>query len=326
MKARVLISAPDFGRTGGEALRMLRDAGCEIIPNPTETRLTEDALLALIGDADAVIAGTEPITARVLDAAGRLKVIARRGVGTDSVDVAAATKHKIHVAITGGILTDAVADHAMALILAAARKIPQLDRLVKSGGWDRTPSINVNGKTLGIIGFGAIGKAVARRAAGFSMQVLAFDVLPSATAAAALGVTLCDLDTLLQTSDFITIHVALNPSTRGMIGDAALRRMKPTAFLINTSRGPVIDEAALFRALQEGRLAGAGLDVFHDEPVHDLSLVSLEQVVATPHVASHTVETLIQMERSCAKAVLAALRGDRPAYIVNPEVYNKPAV
>jgi phosphoglycerate dehydrogenase-like enzyme len=326
VSARVLISAPDFGRTGDDALRMLREAGCDVSTNPTRARLTEEALLNLVGDADAIIAGVEPITARLLDAAPRLKVIARRGVGTDSVDVEAATRHRIPVAITGGVLTDAVADHAMALILAVARKIPELDRLVKSGGWNRAPSADVTDKTLGIIGFGAIGKAVARRAAGFSMRVLAFDVAPNAAAAAALGVTLCDFDTLLQASDFVTIHASLNPSTQGMIGDAALRRMKPTAFLINTSRGPVIDETALLRALREGRLAGAGLDVFQDEPVRDLALVSLEQVVATPHVASHTAETVVGMERSCAEAVLAVLGGGRPAYVVNPEIYDRPAV
>jgi len=323
VNGRVLIAAPDFGRTGDEALRLLRDANCEIISNPNNTRLTEDALIALIVDADAIIAGTEPITARVLDAAPRLKVIARRGVGVDSVDVAAATARGIPVAITAGVLTDAVADHAMALILSVARRIPQLDRQVKTGGWDRTPTVDVNGKTLGIVGFGAIGRAVARRAAGFAMRMLAFDIAPDVAAASSLGVTLCDLGTLLRESDFVTLHVALTPATRGMIGEGALRQMKPTAFLINTSRGAVVDEAALLQALREGRPAGAGLDVFHDEPVRDRALVGLDQVVATPHVASHTAETLVRMERSCAEAVLAAVRGERPPHIVNPEAYDR---
>ncbi len=326
MKARVLIAAPDFGRTGGEALGILRDANCEIIANPNNTKLTEGALIALIGDVDAIIAGTEPITARVLDAAPRLKVIARRGVGVDTVDVAAATARGIPVAITAGVLTDAVADHAMALILSVARRIPHLDRLVKAGGWDRAPTVDVHGKTLGIVGFGTIGRAVARRAKGFGMPMLAFDIAPDAAAAAALDVTLCDRDTLLRESDFVTLHVALTPITRGMIGEPALRQMKPTAFLINTSRGAVVDEPALLQALKAGRLAGAGLDVFPDEPVRELALVSLDQVVATPHVASHTTETLVRMERSCAEAVLAAVRGGRPAHIVNPEIYSRPVV
>lgn len=303
---------------------MLRDAGVQIILNPTGATLTEEALVPLIAEVDAIIAGVEPITARVLDAAPRLRIIARRGVGVDSVDVAAATARRIPVAITAGVLTEAVADHAMALLLAVARRIPPLDRLVKAGRWERTPGMDVGGKTLGIVGFGAIGRAVARRAAGFDMKVLVCDALPDQEAAAALGVTLCGLDRVLATSDFVTLHVPLIPSTRGMIDDTALRRMKPTAVLINTSRGAIVDEAALLAALRDARLAGAGLDVFHDEPIRDTALVVLENVVATPHVASHTVETMARMEHSCATAVVAALRGERPRHVVNPEVY-KPA-
>ncbi|MDR7419681.1 MAG: phosphoglycerate dehydrogenase [Armatimonadota bacterium] len=321
---RVLISAPDFGRVAGTAIRALQDAGCEVVTNPGGT-LSEDALVTMVGDADALIAGVERITARVFDAAPRLKVVARRGVGYDTVDVAAATARGIPVTITAGALNDAVADHTMALLLAVARRIPQLDRLVKSGGWDRIPAVDVAGKTLGVIGFGAIGRAVARRAAGFGMRVLACDVAPDPTAAAALGVTICEMHRLLEESDFVTIHVPLGPATRGLLGDAQLRLMKPTAFLINTSRGAVVDETALLQVLREGRLAGAGLDVFTHEPVRDLALVELPNVVATPHVASHTRETLMRMEHSCVEAVLAALRGQRPPHVVNPEVYNRRA-
>jgi len=319
---RVLVSAPDFGRVGQEALRMLQDAGCEVTTNPGDT-LGEEDLLALIGEADAVIAGVEPITARVLAAAPRLKIVARRGVGYDTVDLAAATARGIVVTITAGALTETVADHTMGLILAVVRRIPELDRLIKSGGWDRIPSVDVWGKTLGIVGFGAIGRAVAKRAAGFDMRVLAHDVRPDPAAAAALGAALTDLDTLLTQSDIVTVHVPLNPQTRGLINAAALRRMKPTAYLVNTSRGAVVDEAALLAALREGRLAGAALDVFQHEPVRDRSLVSLPNVVATPHVASHTVETLARVERACAEAVLAVLRGQRPAHVVNTEVYDR---
>jgi D-3-phosphoglycerate dehydrogenase len=320
---RVLISAAGFGRTGDHALRLLREAGCEIVLNERGTDMTEQELLAAVRDVDAIIAGTEPITAAVLDAAQRLRVIARRGVGYDSVDVAAATARGIPVAITGGVLSDTVADMTMALILAVARRVCQFDRMVKSGAWDRVPTTDVWGKTLGIVGLGAIGRAVARRAAGFDMQLLAYDTQPDTAAAAALGVRLCDLDTLLAESDIVTLHVPLGPSTRGLIGEAALRRMKPTAILVNTSRGAVVDEEALERALREDRLAGAGLDVFVHEPPKSLSLVALPQVVATPHVASHTVETLRRMEISCADAVLAALRGERPRYIVNPAAYDR---
>ncbi|MDR7517992.1 MAG: phosphoglycerate dehydrogenase [Armatimonadota bacterium] len=320
---RVLISAPDFGRAGDAAFRLLEDAGCEIIANPRNATLTEEELLALVADADAIIAGTEPMTARVLAAAPRLKIIARRGVGLDSVDVEAATARGVIVTATAGALTDAVADHTLGLILAVARKIPSFDRMVKAGRWERALGVDVGGKTLGIVGFGAIGRAVARRAAGFGMGLLACDVAPDPSAAAALGVTFCDLPTLLASSDIVTLHVPLTPTTRHLIDDAALGRMKPTAILINASRGDVVDEAALTRALREGRLAGAGLDVFHDEPVRDVTLVGLENVVATPHVASFTRETVARMERACAEAVLAVLRGERPSHAVNPEVYER---
>lgn len=312
---------PEVGRASDEPLRMLQDAGVELVVYPKAGRLTEADLLPLVGDADAIIAGTEPITARVLDAAPRLKIVARRGVGLDSVDLEAATARGVVVTVTAGVVADAVADHAMALLLAAARRIAWLDRRMKAGAWDRAVSTDVWGKTLGLIGFGAIGRAVAKRAAGFGMEILAYDVAPDEAAARALGVRLCALDDLLARSDFVSVHVPLLPTTRGLIGEAALARMKPGAILINTSRGPVVDEAALLRALQSGRLAGAGLDVFAEEPPVDWTLVGLDQVVATPHVASHTRETLVRMERACAEAVLAVLRGERPAHVANPAVY-----
>lgn len=320
--ARVLIGVVGFGQTG-DALQRLTDRGVVAIPNPTGATLTEDHLLGLVSDVDALIAGTEPVTARVLAAASRLRIVARRGVGLDSVDLVAATARGVVVTVTAGVLTDAVADHALALLLAVARQIARFDRLLKAGGWERSPSLEVSGRTLGIVGFGAIGRAVARRGAGFGMRLLACDVAPDARAAEALEVTLCGLDDLLAASDFVTLHVPLGPGTRGLIGEAALRRMKPTAVLINTSRGAIVEEAALIAALREGRLAGAGLDVFEGEPRPNPALVQLENVVATPHVASHTAETLARMDRSCVEAVLAVLAGDRPAHVANPEVYDR---
>lgn len=322
-RSRILISVAGFGRASPAPLDRLITAGCDVIPNPKGVRLSEDDMMRLVADIDAIIAGTEPLTARVLDAAPRLKVIARRGVGYDSVDIAAATARGIPVATTVGALSEAVADHAFGLLLAAARQIAQLDRTIKAGRWERSTATDVHGKTLGIIGLGAIGRAVARRAAGFGMRVLAYEIAPDRAAAASLGIALCDLDTVLAESDFVTLHVPLTPATRHLIGEATLRKMRPSAFLINTSRGDVVDEAALLRALREGRLAGAGLDVFHDEPVRDQELVGLDRVVATPHVASHTRETLARMEQMCADAVLAVLRGERPAHVVNPEVYGR---
>ena len=319
---RVLVGVQGFSRTG-DALQLLQDRGLELITNTTGATLTEDALLGLIGDVDAIIAGTEPITARVLAAAPRLRIVARRGVGVDSVDLAAATARVVVVTVTAGVLTETVADHAWALLLAVARQIPRFDRTMKAGRWERLPSLDVSGRTLGIIGFGAIGRAVARRGAGFGMRLLAHDAFPDPAGAAALGVALCDLDTLLATSDFVTLHVPLMPVTRGLIGEAALSRMKPTAVLINTSRGGVMDEAALLRALGEGRLAGAGLDVFEGEPHPNPALVEMENVLVTPHIAAYTKDTLNRMDRSCVEAVLAVIAGKRPAHVANPEVYDR---
>ncbi len=320
-RQRVLISAPGFGRAGDQALEMLRGAGYELVPSPKDGLLSEDEMVAAVGDVDAVIAGVEPITSRVLEAAPRLRVVARRGVGYDTVDVAAATARKVAVTITVGALTETVADLTFGLLLAAARKIPLLDRMVKAGGWDRIPSTDVCGKTLGLVGFGAIGRAVARRAEAFEMRVIACDLKPDEAAASALGAELCDLGNLLSESDFISIHVPLTPATRGMVDAAALRRMKRSAILINTSRGDVVDEPALIEALREGVIAGAALDVFGKEPPGDLTLAGMEQVVATPHVGSHTIETLLRMERSCAESVIAVLSGRKTPCAVNPEVF-----
>lgn len=319
--ARVLISAAGFGRISDLGLRLLREAGAEVMLSPGERAPDENTMRRLVPDADAVIAGTEPITAAVLASAPRLRVVARRGVGTDSVDVAAATARGIAVTVTAGVVTEAVADHTMALLLAVSRRIAALDRRMKAGAWERLAGTDVHGKTLGIVGFGAIGRAVARRAAAFDMRLLASDPQPDTAAATALGVRLCDLPALLAASDVVTLHVPLGPTTRGLIGTDALARMKPGAILINTSRGAVVDEAALEAALRAGRLAGAGLDVYREEPTRQTALVTLDVVVATPHVASYTVETTARMEEACARAVLAVLRGERPEHVVNPEVY-----
>jgi len=323
---RVLVTAPGFGRVGNEAMHVLQQASCDVDVYGNEATLKEADILPLVEQVDAIMAGAEPITARVIAAAPRLKVIARRGVGYDAVDLAAATARGVVVTTTVGVLSEAVADHAFALMLAVARQIPEFHRKVKAGVWDRTPTLEVFGKTLGIVGFGAIGRAVARRGAGFGMRLLAYDIIADTTTAAALGVDLCPLDVLLTESDFVTLHVPLSPATRGLIGDETLRRMKPTAILINTSRGDTVDEPALLRALREGRIAGAGLDVFHDEPLLDFSLVELHNVVATPHVAAHTIDTQARVERAAAESIVAVLKGARPSHVVNPEVYDRPSM
>lgn len=284
---------------------------------------TADDLVALLADAAAAIVGLDPLTAAVLDRAPHLRVVARTGVGYDNIDVAAATARDIVVCATTGSNDRSVAELTWGLILALARRIPQHDAVVRAGRWERTHGVELWGKTLGVVGFGAIGRAAAWRGVGFEMRVLACDPYPHVEAARALGVTLCDLPTLLAEADVVTLHVPLGGDTRHLIGAPELRAMKPSAFLINTSRGGIVDEPALIAALRDGTIAGAGLDVFAVEPpgpatLRDLN--SLPNVVLTPHFAGGTVESIARAVGMAVENVARVLQGRRPLSAVNPEV------
>ena len=296
-------------------LAVLRAAGCELVLNDLERPPTEEELLARIGDADALISGTEPVTARVIAAAPRLKVISKHGVGFDNVDLAAAGARGIVVAVCGGPATDSVADMAMALLLAVARRVPQADASVKQGRWKRFVGPELRGKTLGIVGLGQIGKAVADRAKGFGMRLVAHDAREDRAFAASSGVSCVTLDELLATSDFVSLHAPVTHETRRMIGSERLRRMKRTAFLVNTARGELVDEDALYHALKDGVIAGAATDVFvHEPPGADHPLLTLDNFVATPHSAAQTPEGLRRMGEVCAENVLRVLRGEEPLF------------
>jgi lactate dehydrogenase-like 2-hydroxyacid dehydrogenase len=260
-----------------------------------------------------------------MDKAPHLRIIALTAVGYDSVDVAAATARGIIVTNTAGSLTDTVADLALALMLAVARRVPESERWVRAGRWRTvgvTPmGVDLHHATLGIVGMGRIGAAVADRARGFQMQVLYHDAVRREDLEQRHGYRFVTLDALLRESDFVSLHTALTPETRGMIGAAELAKMKPTAFLINTSRGAVVDEQALITALQEKRFAGAGLDVFEREPVDpENPLLKMENVVTLPHVGSATEATRQAMVDLAADNVLAVLQGKAPLTPVNPEV------
>jgi glyoxylate reductase len=264
---------------------------------------------------------TQPVRSDVLEAAPHLRIVANVAVGYDNVDVAAATARGIVVTNTPDVLTDATADLTWALILGAARNLPWNDRYLREGrftGWlpGALLGADVTGRTLGIVGLGRIGRAVARRAAGFEMRVLGHD--PGA-ADGPPGVQAVDLDTLLAESDFVTLHCPLRPETHHLIDATRLRRMKRTAYLINTSRGPVVDEAALAEALRDGVIAGAGLDVYEREPAVEAALLPLaDRVVLLPHVGSATVATRQAMARLAVDAVDELLAGRRPRHVVNP--------
>ncbi|MCH7871361.1 MAG: phosphoglycerate dehydrogenase [Planctomycetes bacterium] len=273
---------------------------------------SEDELAACIGEYDAVIVRSGVrISAGVLNSPGRLRMIARAGVGVDNIDLAAATAAGVIVLNTPDANTLSTAEHTMAIMLGLARRIPQAHAHVAGGGWERSrfKGVQLAGKTLGVIGFGRIGRAVAARALALDMSVIAHDPLVRDRAALGGRVRLCEtLETLLGEADVITLHAAVTPQTRHLIDAAALKRMKPSAMLINCARGELVDEAALAAAIREGRLAGAGVDVYSSEPPRDNPLIGLEHVLHTPHLGASTVEAQRAVSVDAVRGVIAFCR------------------
>ena len=300
-----------------------------VVAHGEDRPIKRQRLLDLVGDKEGLLCMiTDRIDGEVLDGAPNLKMIANLAVGYDNIDVAAATVRGIPVSNTPGVLTDATADITFALILATARRVVEGDRRTRAGEFRFWAPLHflgreVSGKTLGIIGLGRIGRAVARRAKGFDMQILyhgrqrleAFEENE-------LGVSYADFNGLLEQSDFVSLHVPLTDGTHHLIGLRELNTMKPSAYLINTSRGPVVDEEALLEVLRVGGIGGAGLDVYENEPALTPGLTELKNVVLLPHVGSGTIETRTKMGLKAAENLLAGLRGKRPPDCLNPEVFS----
>ncbi len=294
--------------------------------NDRDRPMTRRAILELIANQDGLIPMvTDPIDDALMARAPKLRVIANYGVGYNNIELAAASARKILVTNTPGVLTDATADITLALNLAIARRVVEGDRMTREGRFQFWAPMHflgheVTGSTLGIVGLGRIGRAVAKRAAGFDMKVLYHSRTRLDPAQeAALGIKYAAFDHLLEHADFVSLHVPLTPETRHLIGSAQLRRMKASAFLINTSRGPVVDESALVEALTAGEIAGAGLDVYENEPALDPGLMDLNSVVLLPHAGSATQETRMKMAALAAENLLTALRGQRPPNCLNWE-------
>lgn len=320
MEGTVLVTAGVFVERGEEACARVEAEGLTLKPAPGP--LAEAALIEQLQGCVAVIASMDPYTERVFAACPDLRVIARWGIGYDSVNVAAATRHGVMLINTPGAVTEAVADMTFALMLGAARRLPYCDAAVRAGQWPTVYSGQVYGKTLGLVGFGQIGQAVARRAAGFCMRVLATDPAADAAAAAALGVELVTLEQVLRESDYVSLHATLCAETRRMIGEEQLSLMKPTAYLINAGRGGLVDQKALTEALRTGRIAGAGLDVLDPEPpAPGDPILELPNVVFTPHCSSFTHDTVALVNTRVADNLLQALSGQRPRFLVNTEVW-----
>ncbi|RLE80826.1 MAG: D-glycerate dehydrogenase [Thermoprotei archaeon] len=291
-----------------------------------------EVLLEKVKDIDALVSLlTDKIDKNLIDNAPRLRIIAQYAVGYDNIDVEYATQKGIYVTNTPGVLTEAVADLTWALILSVARRIVEADQFVKGGEWWRTKTgwhpmmmlgMEVNGKTLGILGMGRIGRAVARRAKGFNMRIIYYDKYRlSEDLEKELGAEFVDFETLLKESDILSIHVPLTKETYHLIGENELKKMKKGAILINTARGAVIDTRALIKALEEGWIAGAGLDVFEQEPLPpDSPLTKFKNVVLLPHIGSATTETRTRMGELVAENLIAFLKGETPPTLVNKEV------
>src|SRR6267143_7215302 len=319
MAPRVYVTRPVFGDT---VERLKRDA--EVRVNSGDRVLSKSELIAHLKDADgALTMVTDVIDAELLAAAAKLKVVANFGVGINHIDVAAATRAGVIVTYTPGVLTETTADFAWTLLMAAARRVVEADRFARSGkftAWDPKMFLgyDIYGKTLGLVGLGRIGQAVARRAAGFNMRVVFHDPEPiPEQIIKELGVTRVPLDELLRISDFISLHVPLFPETHHLLNDRTFALMKPTCIVINTSRGPVVDEKALVRAVRDKKIAGGGLDVFEREPEIEPELLEMENVVLAPHIASASHETRLKMCMMAADNLLAVLKGERPPNLVN---------
>lgn len=319
---RVLVTPTSFGRDDPGLKAVLESQVEHVMYNTRGHPLQASELLPLVRDVDGYIAGLDEINAEVLQAAVRLRVVSRYGVGVDRVDLDEATRLGIVVTNTPGANTASVSELAIALMLSLARRIPQANQAARQGKWPRWPGIGLRDKTIGLIGFGAIGRAVAARLRAFECRLLVSD--PNITAAEAHGyaVELTGLDELLREADIVSLHLPALPETRGMVNENFLQRMKPGALLVNTARGELIDEAALQQALENGWLAGAALDCFSQEPPDPSHpLLKLPQVILTPHIGAQTDEAVNQMGWMAVEACLAALNGERPRHVVNTQVY-----
>lgn len=321
-KRKVLMGVYHLGERAIPSIRRMEDAGLEVIRNPHDRWYTEDELIAVLPGVFATFASVEPYTDRVFREAKDLQIVARYGVGYDKIDVAAATRHGVMIAMAFGTNHEAVADSAFTLMAAIVQKTVTHHLRVMGGGWGLDIHPGLWRMTVGIVGLGRIGKAMARRCPGFEMRVLAYDIRPDIAFAQENHVELVSLEKLLRESDVVTLHIPHTAETDNFMNRARFRLMKPTAFLINTSRGGVVDEEALYEALTSGRLAGAGLDVFKREPPKGSPLLTLDTVVFSPHSAGSNLTSEAAVANRCVDSILAVARKESPGeeYLLNREV------
>ncbi|MBV9355229.1 MAG: phosphoglycerate dehydrogenase [Chloroflexi bacterium] len=316
----VLISSPSGKRAS--VVSRFTDLGWQVRQARLGPDTPEGEVIEAIRDVDGVLAHIEPYTRRVIEGAPRLRILSRAGVGYDAIDVEAATEHRVAVCTSVGSNDRTVADYAIMLMLALARNlIPGHTRLFREGGFDRPLGVDFFGKTVGIVGTGMIGKQVAQRVRGFDCPILGYDVVTDAAFAETSGLRYVPLETLLRESDFVTLHLPLLAATHHLIGAEQLALMRPSAYLVNTARGPLVDEQALSAALAERTIAGAALDVFEAEPLApESALRKLDNVILTPHNAGGTHEATERSGEMAAESIVRLLQGERPRSCVNPQV------
>lgn len=318
---KVLIAPMTLAGLNTSFVQILKDAGLELVYPNLGRQLNEEELLKNLDGITASLAGSEPYTERVFKTHPQLKVIARVGVGYDAVDIAAATRLGVAVTITPGANHDSVAEHTFALILALAKDVVNQHNALVRGGWPRKTNLPLRTQTLGLVGLGRIGKAMAHLAKAFGMKVIAYDPYPDRAFAQAHGIPLLTFEQLLAEADYVSLHLPATAETKHLINNKTLALMKPTAFLLNTARGVIVNEADLYEALKQRRIAGAGLDVFEEEPPGKIPLFGLDTVVVTPHNAGTDVKGRDDMAESAARAIVDLLNGDWPAEkVVNPAV------
>jgi D-3-phosphoglycerate dehydrogenase len=316
-KAKLLVTPTSYGKNDPRLKSDLEAQVGHVTYNPTGKPLTSSEVAALLPSVDGYIAGLDAIDRAALDRADRLKVISRYGVGVDNVDLEACKEKGIIVTNTPGANSVSVAELALGLMLALARQIPEAAQSVQQGKWPRLSGLSLEGKTVGILGLGAIGKQLARRLSGFDCRILAYDPFADDAYAEENGIDLKSLDAVVSEADFLSLHLPLTAETRGMVNDAFLAKMKKGSYLINTARGEVVDEGALLRALESGHLRGAGLDAFVIEPPEPANpLLHLPQVIATPHLGAQTDGATSNMGWFAMKDCLAVLQGEEPKYKV----------
>ncbi len=316
MAFKVLITPRSFETVKDKCLILLEKENFEVVMNPYGRVLTEEELAGLIGEMDGIIVGIDPVTSEVLEKAKRLKVISKYGVGVDNIDLEKAKEKGILVTNTPGANSNAVAELTLGLIFAVLRKINLSDRKTREGSWERFIGYELSGKTLGVIGTGNIGRRLIKLLKGFDLKILCYDKYPDLKWESEEGVVYVSLEELLKNSDVISIHMPLTKETYHFISEKELSLVKSEAVIINTSRGGIIDEMALYNAIKEGKLLGAGLDVFEKEPPIDSPLLNLDNVVITSHIGAHTQEATENMAKMAVENLISALKGERPKFLI----------